>query len=103
LKLFLKHWDPQYEEEKYERIIEDFMTAQPKDEEARHDPMEDQVHERHMNEESSRVSIGDQEPPHDSIEDQMYEKGFYEDLDGESIQASISPPQDDKGLVSYGS
>jgi hypothetical protein len=27
LKLFLKHWDPHYEEEKYERIIEHFMAA----------------------------------------------------------------------------
>jgi hypothetical protein len=35
--------------------------------------------------------------PHESIE----EDDFDEDLDGESIQASISPPHEDKCLVSY--
>jgi len=63
------------------------------DEKASHASMEDQTHEEQMEEESSR----------DYIEDQMYEKDFNEDLDDESIEGSISHPQDDKGLVTYSS
>jgi hypothetical protein len=47
-------------------------------------------------EESHQVHEEEQEQPHESIE----EDEFDEDLDVESIQASISPPHEDKGLVS---
>lgn len=30
LRIFLKHWDPHYEEEEYEKIIEDIIAAMPK-------------------------------------------------------------------------
>jgi hypothetical protein len=81
LKLFLKHWDPHYEEE-YEIIIARFLAVLHKehiDEKSSHDPMEDQAHE-----EPCHVPIEDQEPPHDSIKED-----FDEGLGGESIQASV--------------
>jgi hypothetical protein len=95
------------------------MAALHKDEEAPHDPMEDQAHEEHMDEESSHISMVEQEPPLDSIEDQIYEEDFDEDfedqapqdsiedeeheeqVDKESTQASMPSFHEDKGLVSH--
>jgi hypothetical protein len=59
LRIFLKRWDPYYEEEEYGEFIECFMALLPKKEEAHfHVPLEEK------------------EPIHDSIKDQEHEEDF---------------------------
>jgi hypothetical protein len=83
IKVFLKHWDPHYEEDKYEKVFEDLRTAASEEdivvEAFPSSPMEDQAHE---------------EAPHVSIED-LHE----EDIVGDG--ASTSSTQEVKGLVSF--
>jgi hypothetical protein len=97
IQVFLKHCDPHDEEEKYERIIEDFLAALPKDEEAPHDPMENQAHEKHMDEESYHVFKVEQDPSQYAIEDEEHE----EQVDEEGTQASIPSFIENKGVVSH--
>lgn len=84
LRIFLKCWDSHYyEEEEYEKIIEDIIVAMPKKEEASiASPIENQALEEHNDEEH--------------IEDQSQE----EDPNGENNQASIL---EDQGLESLNS
>lgn len=84
LRIFLKCWDSHYyEEEEYEKIIEDIIVAMPKKEEASiASPIENQALEEHNDEEH--------------IEDQSQE----EDPNGENNQASILEDQGLEGLNS---
>jgi hypothetical protein len=85
IKIFLKHWDPHYEEGKYEEIFEDLMAALNEEdiviEASTSSPLEDKAHE---------------EAPHVFIENS------FSAIHGEDIvdEASISSTQEDKGLVS---
>jgi hypothetical protein len=86
-RIFLKHWDPHYEEKEYREFIDCFMALLPKEETAPQDPMEDQAFEEHIDEahpiedqvheaniDEELSPFEEKEPIHEFIEHQRLEK-----------------------------
>lgn len=87
-----KSWDPNYEEEKYKRVIEDLISATPKEEEASiTSPIEDQAHEEDPIDENIQISMLSFHEEkglvnHDLLQISEFNDAFTEDLEEDMFE-----------------